>query len=187
MFGLTLVDHLRLTFGHVIYAHRAHMQLAWRHARLNRVLLGVEAVLMFATALASIALITTGQMAYAVIAAVAAPAALVTLLARLVFDFERTAAVHRASGARLWHIRERYRALLADLQDGHLTIEAARSARDELMKVLHETYENAPPADRRLYEAARRATANTHEEALSDEDVDRFLPVSLQKGGKSAA
>jgi len=28
MFQLSLVDHLRLTFGHVVYRQRAHSQLA---------------------------------------------------------------------------------------------------------------------------------------------------------------
>ena len=36
MFPLSLVDHLRLTFGHVIYSHKAHAQAAERQARLDR-------------------------------------------------------------------------------------------------------------------------------------------------------
>ena len=30
MFQLTLVDHLRMTFGHIVYQHRAHAQIAYR-------------------------------------------------------------------------------------------------------------------------------------------------------------
>lgn len=187
MFGLTLVDHLRLTFGHVIYTHRAHTQLARRHARWNRWLQGSEAILMLVAAFASVALISTGQMPYGMATAGAAVAALCALVLRLVFDFEQSASAHRECSARLWHIRERYRALLADVKDGHLTVDAARERRDVLMGMLHAVYENAPPAERGVYEAARKALPSSHESALTDEEVDRFLPMSLHKGGKSAA
>lgn len=187
MFQLTLVDHLRLTFGHVIYAHRAHARLALHHSRWHRGLLGAEAVTVAAAAAAAVGLMQTSQPAYAVTTAVAGTAALVTLIFRLVFDFETSAATHRTCSARLWHLREQYRALLADLQDGSITLEIARERRDALMRQLHDLYEQAPPIDRSAYEAARAALPSQHEGALSDEEVDRFLPESLKKTGKSAA
>ena len=36
MFELTLIDHLRLTFGHVAYRHKTHSQLAHERARRSR-------------------------------------------------------------------------------------------------------------------------------------------------------
>jgi hypothetical protein len=186
MFQLTLVDHLRLTFGHVIYAHRAHSELALRHARLNKWLLGSEAMLMLGAVLASIALLLTGQATYGVLTAVAAAVAVGVLIVRLVFDFERSAGAHRACSARLWQIREQYRALIADLRDESLTLDAARERRDALMGMLHAVYENAPPADRTVYAAARQALPGTDESDLTDEEVNQFLPVSLHKGGTSA-
>ena len=184
MFGLSLVDHLRLTFGHVIYTHRAHANLAWRHARWNRWLLGAEAILMLAAALASVAMVSTGQAAFAVIAAVAASLAMCAVILRLVFDFDASAVAHRVCSARLWHIREQYRALLADLKDEYLTIDRARERRDELAGMLRAVYEDVPPADRAAYEAARRALPVEDENPVTDEEIDRFLPLALQKGGK---
>ena len=187
MFDLTLVDHLRMTFGHVIYTHRAHAELAARHARWNRWTQAAEALFVLTAALSSMALVSTGYSQLAVVCAVAGSAAVATLVARLAFDFDRRASAHRDCSARLWHIREQYRAVLADLQDGQLTLEGARERRDVLMSRLQAMYENAPPADRRIYEAARSSSPGAHENALTDEEVDRFLPASLQKGGKSAA
>ena len=187
MFQLTLVDHLRLTFGHVIYAHRAHSQLALRHALWNRWLLGAEALLMLGAALASIALMLTGQTTYGVLTAVASAAAVGTLIVRLAWDFDRSASAHRACSARLWQIREQYRAVIADVRDESLTLDAARERRDALMGMLHAVYENAPPADRKVYEAARQALPTTDEGDLTDEEVNQFLPVSLHKGGTPAA
>jgi hypothetical protein len=187
MFALSLVDHLRLTFGHVIYTHRAHASLAWRQARWNRWLLGAEAILMLAAALASVAMMSTGQTTFAVVSAVAASLSVCAVIVRLVFDFDGRAAAHRACSARLWHIREQYRALLADLKDEYLTIDRVRERRDELAGMLRAVYEHVPPADRAAYEAARRALPVEDEGPLTDEEIDRFLPLALQKGEKPAS
>jgi hypothetical protein len=187
MFGLTLVDHLRLTFGHVIYSHRAHEQLAARHARWNRWLQVGELLLVFVSAAASVAVLTTGEIVYAVVVAIAAGLAVGALTARLVFDFDGSVNAHRACSARLWHIREQYRALLADLKDEALSLETARDRRDRLMHTLGDIYEHAPPADRATFDSARRAVPADHEAVLADEEVDRFLPPSLQKNGTTAA
>jgi hypothetical protein len=144
-------------------------------------------VLVLATAAASAALAATGLHAYAVVAAVAGTAAAGVLILRLVMDFDRRVSAHRACGARLWHLREQYRALLADLRDGQLTIEGARERRDVLMSRLQAVYEDAPPAERAMYEAAHRSISGACDDTLSDEEIDRFLPVSLRKDGTSAA
>jgi hypothetical protein len=181
MFGLTLTDHLRLTFGHVIYSHRTHAEIAARHARWHRWFTIAASVLMLATASASLATVFTAEVGYAIVAAVAAILAIAAAVAQLVCGFDRSALAHRACSANLWRIREQYRALLADLHDGAITIEVARDRRDALMTSLHRIYENAPPADREIYQAARQGMALTDETTLSDEEIDRFLPVSLHK------
>lgn len=187
MFGLTLVDHLRLTFGHIIYTHRAHARLALRHSRWSRGLQVAEAVFVLGAAASSILLLQTGWAGYGIATAGTATVAVLILAIRLVFDFDNSAATHRTCSAQLWHLREQYRALLADLQDQSITLDIARERRDELMQRLHELYKNAPPFDRSAYEAARAALPAQHESVLSDEEVDRFLPESLKKAGKSAA
>lgn len=186
MFGLTLVDHLRLTFGHVIYAHRAHTMLSLRHAMLNRWLQVAEAILVLLAALMATAMVYSAWPGFGVTAAIAAALAAAVLMVRLVFDFERSAGIHRACGARLWYVREQYRAILADLKDEMLTVEAARERRDALMTALHAIYESAPPADRAAYEAARHGLPTSEEADLTDAEVDKFLPASLQKGGTAA-
>jgi hypothetical protein len=186
MFGLTLVDHLRLTFGHVIYTHRAHAHIASRHARWNRWLKGAEVVLVLGAAAASGILASRAQMPLAIVSAVAAAAAAAVLLVRLVCELDGSVSAHRECSGRLWHIREQYRALLSDMSDGSVTLDAARAQRDVLMETLRDVYEHAPPADRKVYEAARQAIPREHEAILSDEEVDRFLPASLRKRAAAA-
>jgi hypothetical protein len=186
MFGLSLVDHLRLTFAHVIYSHKTHAHLADRHARWSRWLKGAEALLVLTTALSAVALVFTQNVTNAIVAAVAASIALCTLVLRLAFDLDRTSLAHRMCSGQLWHLREQYRALLADLHDGAISIDTARQRRDALMQLLHKIYDQAPPADREVYQSARQALATADEAALTDEEIDRFLPASLQKAGRSA-
>jgi SMODS and SLOG-associating 2TM effector domain family 4 len=187
MFELTLVDHLRLTFGHVVYRHRAHTLLAHKRARWNRWMRAAEAVLMVGSALAGVAALF-GQGRGALIASVAAACLAVTiLLIDLAFDLGRSALAHGSCATRLWQIREQYRALLSDLTDGALDLEAARRRRDALMAELHGIYENAPPTDPQAYQTAARAIGAAEEAVLTDEEIDLFLPKSLQKSGKPEA
>src|SRR6185503_8503368 len=95
-------------------------------------------------------------------------------------DPDRTARAHADCATRLWHVRERYRALLADLADGAIEIEYARVRRDELMLETHHIYEQAPSADLLAYQAAGKVGV-TREGALSDEDIELLLPRVFHK------
>jgi hypothetical protein len=185
VFGLSLVDHLRLTFGHVIYSHKAHTLAAERHARWDRWLKAGEALLMLATALNAVALAFTLNPMHAWAAAGTATVALCILIARLTTTLDRSSSTHHACGAQLWHIREQYRALLSDLRDGVLTPDAARERRDGLMFELHRIYEDAPLPERARYRSARETLGPIKEAALTDEEIDQFLPGSLQKAANS--
>ena len=187
MFQLTLVDHLRLTFRHIISTHRAHARLALYHGRWSTALQAAEALTMAGAAAAAFGLLYTQQQGYAVVTAIAATVALLIFILRLVFAFDRSAATHRICSAHLWHLREQYRALLADLHDGSITLEAARERRDALMQRLHDIYRKAPPIDRSAFEAARAELPSRHDARPADEEVDRFLPDALKKDGESAA
>jgi hypothetical protein len=181
VFGLSLVDHLRLTFGHVIFSHRAHTLAAQRAGQWDRWLRLAEALFVLATAIACVSLSFALSPVLAVAAASSATAAVLTLGVRLASNLERSASVHRDCSTRLWYLREQYRALLADLNDGVLTADDARSRRDVLMGALHQIYQDAPAADRHAYQTARQALGAAEDVALSDEEIDKFLPVSLQK------
>jgi hypothetical protein len=186
MFELTLVDHLRMTFGHIVYRHRAHAQIAYSRARWNRGLRAAEALLMTGVAFTAVGAAFGRGYAYAIGSAVLAILALTILVIHLTFDFDRTAQAHASCATRLWHLREKYRALLSDLCDGALDVDTVRRRRDDLMTELGAIYENAPPADHQAYQTAAQAILTADERALTDEEIDRFLPKSLQTAGGSA-
>jgi hypothetical protein len=185
MFDLTLVDHLRMSFGHVIHRHRAHTQVAHSRTRWNRGLRAAEALLMTGVAVATLGAAFGRGYAYGVASAVLAILALAVLLLHVIFDPERSAQAHAVCAAQLWHIREQYRALLSDLSDGAIDVDTARRRRDELTTELRGVYENAPPADHQAYQTAGESLRTADERALADEEIDQFLPKSLQAAGKS--
>ena len=181
MFQLSLLDHLRLTFGHVVYRHQAHAQIARSRTHQSRWLRGAETLLMAATAIGAVGAAFARGYGYAIASAVFAVLALVTLLLHLMFDLDASARAHASCAARLWLIREQYRALLSDLCDGAIDVDAARRGRDTLMTELHAIYESAPLADQQI------AGRPGDQAALSDEEIDVFLPRSLQKTAKPHA
>jgi ABC-type transport system involved in cytochrome bd biosynthesis fused ATPase/permease subunit len=186
VFDLTLVDHLRMSFGHVVHRHRAHTQVAHSRSQWNRGLRAAEALLMTGVAVATLAAAFGRGYGYGIASAVLAVLALAVLLLHVTFDPERSAQAHAACAAQLWHIREQYRALLSDLSDGAIDVDTARRRRDELTTELRGVYENAPPADHQAYQTAGESLRTADERALADEEIDQFLPKSLQTAGKSA-
>jgi SMODS and SLOG-associating 2TM effector domain family 4 len=181
MFELTLLDHLRLTYGQVVARHKTHAQMASRRARWSRGLRAAEALLVAGVAAASAAALSgrAGQL-YPIISVLLAGLTLAALLLHLSFDFDGTAKVHAACASRLWRLREQYRALLSDLSDGAIDLEAARRGRDALMHEMHAIYEEAPPEDYKAYQAAAQALLSAGEGELREEEIDAFLAKSLQ-------
>ena len=146
-----------------------------------------EAVLMTAAAGASMASVFGQVRWFAIAAAALATTALIVLVVHLALDLDGSAVVHGACAARLWPMRERYRALLSDLADGAIDADKARERRDLLLNQLHGIFEHAPPADQAAYLAAGRAAAIASEGALTDEEINVFLPRSLHQAEKPTA
>jgi hypothetical protein len=182
VFQLSLVDHIRLSFGSVATSYRAHARAAerlasraWQSRALLVILLGLS------TGASLLAL--TGVRSFQIAAAALATTALVGVAIVHSLSFEARAFAHRACAAQLWLICEKYRALLADVHDGVIDLPEVTARRDMLMREVQNVYEHALPADRDAYQIAREALgAGTG--APSDPDIDRLLPASLRQAAR---
>jgi hypothetical protein len=181
MFQLTLLDHIRLTFGQVVYRYKAHVQTAERLARRASQLRAFELSLVAGTVASALAAVLMPGGPFVLLTVGLAGLALIVSAVTMALQIEPRLYAHRWCGARLWLIREKYYALLSELADGAISLEEARSRRDMLMRELHEVYRYGPPIDRPGYQSARKALKASDEAALSDEEIDRFLPQSLRK------
>ena len=179
MFQLSLVDHIRLSFGSVATSYRGHARAAERlaaRARQSRVVLA--ALLGLATG-ASLLALTAGR-PFQIAAAALSATALVGLAITHSLEFEARAFAHRACAAQLWLLCEKYRALLADVHDGVIDLPETTARRDALMREVQNVYEHALPADREAYQIAREALG-AGSGTPSDQDIDRLLPASLRQ------
>jgi len=187
MFRMTLLDHIRLTFGQVVHRHRAHEQIAERLARQLSQGRAFELSLLAVTVAATVTAALAEAPPFTLIAAGLATLSLIVRALSVARRLESRVYAHRWCGARLWLIREKYYALLSELSDDLIGVDEARERRDDLMSQLHAVYHHAPMVDRPAYQSAREALAAGTDAALSEEELDRFLPASARRPPVEAA
>jgi conflict system pore-forming effector with SLATT domain len=186
MFALSLVDTLRLAFGQVVYHHKSHSRAASSLARCSRYFRASETLLLMGVVITALAAAFGKGQPYAISAAALATLVLLLFLIHLSFDFESLARTHHVCSTRLWHVREQYRSLLADLHDGAIDPEVARTKRNLLMEEVRAVYDSAPPFTRRVFKMSREPEHGAEEIALADDEINRFLPKSLHGAERPA-
>jgi len=182
MFQLSLVDHIRLSFGSIVGAYEGHTDAAARLARWAWYAKAGVLVLLGLAAAVSIASVLRGGV-YTTAAAALSAIAFAAGAAFVAIDPETRVYGHRATAARLWLICEKYRALLTEIHDELIDLAAVAQRRDALLKEASELFVHAPPADRATYEIARKALGAVY----SDQQVDQFLPLPLRRAGAGEA
>jgi hypothetical protein len=181
MFRLSVVDHVRLSFGHVVQSYTAHARVAERLAARAWQLKIVILTLLGIAAAASVLALVGASRTLQGVAAGAAGLAFAAYAVYVALDLEPRVQAHRAWASRLWLVCERYRALLAEIRDGLIENDALMRRRDALTQQVQAVYEHAPPADREAYASAAAEVASK-EGTLTDAEIDKFLPASLRKG-----
>jgi hypothetical protein len=178
MFQLSLVDHIRLSFGSIVGAYEGHTEAAARLARWAWYAKAGILLLLGLTAGASIAAVMRGG-GFIVATAALSAIAFAAGAAVVAIDPETRVYAHRATAAHLWLICEKYRALLTEIHDELIDLATIAQRRDALLKEASELFVQAPPADRATYEIARKALGAVY----SDQQVDQFLPLPLRRAG----
>ena len=177
MFNLKLFDHLHLTLAHVTRGARAHSESALRLSRRASNFRIVELVVLGGAVASSLAAVLGAGRWSGILTAVLTSLALAVYVAWLASNFEPRIDAHRWCAERLSLFGEHYRALLADLDDGAMSVEAARDRRDRLMQELQGVYEHAPLVEPQDYEHARAEIASDPDEAPSAERTAAFEPT----------
>lgn len=180
MFQITLLDHLKLTFGGVVHGYRAHSEVADRLTRRAWQIRIAELVLLGGALAANVTALMRNNPQYAMLSALLLVCALVLFAVYIAVSLESRVYAHRWSASRLWLIREKYRALLSEMKDGTVTLDEVRSRRDDLVAEIHAVVEQAPVVDRPTLEAARQTLTAADDTALTSREIDPFLPPSLR-------
>ena len=186
MFQLSVIDHIRLSFGSAIAAFEGHADAAGRLSRMSWYAKLATLTLAAAAAVSSGLALQRGG-AYLTVTVVLGVATLIAVAGYVAFDPQPRIYGHRASAARLWLVCEKFRALLAEAHDELLDLSGIKERRNTLLQEVASILEQGPPADRETYRITRDALAGAHQQAISDADLDRYLPQSLRSVSRASA
>jgi hypothetical protein len=155
MFSLTIIDHVRLDSEHIAQNYTVHARAAER-------LVGLVSAFRIAIAILLAAAICTaiGNMMFpgrnSQISAIAAVTlAFVGYSIYVVLGLEARLYAHRSFSHRLWLVSERYRSLLAEVNDSIVDGPEVLRRRDELIHDVHALYEFSFGVDQAGHESFR--------------------------------
>jgi hypothetical protein len=155
MFSLTIVDHVRLDSEHIAQNYTVHARAAERIVGLVftcRIVILALLAIATATAMATLLLQARG---FQIGAVVATALALFAFALYAVLGLEARLFAHRSFAHRLWIVSERYRSLLAEVQEGIVDSPTLLRRRDELINDVHAIYEFGFSADQAAHESVR--------------------------------
>jgi len=155
MFSLTVIDHVRLDSEHVAQNYTVHARAAERLVGLVssfRIVIAILLAVATCTALGNI-LLPGRNSQIAAIAAVTV--AFVSFSVYVVLALEARLYAHRSFAHRLWLVSERYRSLLAEVNDGVVDGQEVLRRRDELIRDVHALYEFSFGVDQAGHESFR--------------------------------
>jgi hypothetical protein len=158
MFTLTVNDHVRLDSEHVARNYTVHAQAAQRLASAALSVRLAIVTLLAVAAAASVADLVFQARADRIVAVVATALALFGFVFYIAVGLEGRVLAHRSLSQRLWLVSERYRSLMAEIEDGLVDRPALLRRRDELINELHTAYDDRFSADQAGYENDRLAT-----------------------------
>lgn len=180
MFQITLVDHVRLSFGTALAAYEGHAQAAATLARRSSYA-RIALLALAGTAAALSAIGVQGGYALHLISAILAAATFGTCAAYIGWNQQPLIYGHRASAAKMWVICESYRALLAEMHEDLIDLPALQQRRNALLNDSAAVLAQAAPDDRYSYEIARDALSGPRGAGYPDSLIDRYLPPPLRK------
>ena len=155
MFSVTTLDLVRLDSDHLAQNYTVHAGAAERLAT-TALIARITIVSLLAAATAStIATLLAGGRWYAIMSVVTVTLSLVGFAVYATLALEARVAAHRQLAHRVWLVTQRYRSLVAEINDGLVDPSAVRDRRDALVQELHAIYEQSFGADQPAREIGR--------------------------------
>jgi uncharacterized integral membrane protein len=157
MFSLSVIDHVRLDSEHIAQNYTVHARAAERLVGLVTTFRIVIAILLAVATCAAIASILFPGRNSQIAAIAAVTLAFISFSVYVVLALEARLYAHRSFAHRLWLVSERYRSLLAEVNDGILDGPEVLRRRDELIHDVHALYEFSFGVDQAGHEVFRLA------------------------------
>lgn len=183
-----LESQIRECYGRIVWTHKTHEKCA-------DILNSRDGHIKIAQIILS-ALVTSGIIASLfneskeVISGITAIISLILLILNTYmrkYDLGGSAQKHVDAAVSLWNIRESYLSLLTDIKSEGIDEKEIRKIRDKLQNDLHKIYKGSPRTISKAYAAASKSLKEMEEMTLSDEEINKFLPVVLHKNSNISA
>lgn len=171
---------IKESYGRTVYSHKTHEKAV---ERLNRRIVLVKwgnlllIVLTFGGVLNAV---FDGGPVSNLLTVFVSALALALAIYRMSFNPEKEILEHRRTASKLWHLREEFANLIADIWDGALPEEETRRRRDALTARLAQVYGDAPPTTSNDYRRAQTALGPGEEMTFAKKEIDRLLPAELR-------
>jgi hypothetical protein len=180
VFQITLVDHVRLSFGTALAAYEGHAEAAATLARRSSYA-RIALLVLAGTAATLSAIGVQGGYALHLGTAILAAATFGACAAYIGWNQQPLIYGHRVSAAKMWVICESYRALLAEMHEDLIDLPTLQQRRNALLNESAAVMAQAAPDDRYTFEIAREALSGPQAAGYPDSLIDRYLPPPLRK------
>ena len=157
-------------FKGIVYSNGNHEREVKFKVKIATALKWVNIVTTTAAIIALIVSIATSQEISAYVSIGFMALSLALTLIRLNFNPEEKLEKHRQIARELWHMREKYRALVADIKNDALDGATLMKRRDELINELALIYKFAPPTSDRVHKLTKRDIKGDDLPQLTPED-----------------
>ena len=101
------------------------------------------------------------------------------------FELVKLTKTHKETANKLLIVRNELEGLLMSIKLKETPVSELEKRYSELLKKGNDIYKNAPQTTDKAVKLAKKALQITGDNTFTDEEIDSYLPVSLQKGGEN--
>lgn len=175
-----LEEQVRECFGKVVWTHKTHEKCADILSSRHNTIKLWQILLSAATTTGIVGIMITSEKWLEVTSAVVSFASFFLSTFVKKYNLEELIIKHRNAAIELWDIRESYLSLLFDIRACNLSCRKICAKRDSLQARLHKLYKGCPRTSYKAYQDASKALKENDELTFTDDEIDKFLPTTLQ-------
>lgn len=179
----TLEDVVRQTFATVVWSHKIQEKQCDIEIKKYHI---IEAINIFFASLTSAGVIGLAFKGTFIIKLLTALVSFVTVFCSTYLRCFHTQDIifkHKVTAQKLVAIRNKLVSLIADIHLECGGYDELKHTYDLLLNELHVVYADAPSTTKEAVQQAKVALVENQDYTFSDEEIDRFLPAQLRKGG----
>lgn len=177
---------VRQSFANTVFTHKVQEVAAENAGTIaHKIKIANIAIVALALGMLLLQVANPSNLVFSYLGSGIAAGELIFLIVQLTFNFEQITLAHKNSALKYMQLRDKYRALIADIMNKQEPNEALISRRDSLQAEYQVISDLAPQTGTKEYiEAQKRLhTANVsggEHYTWSDAEIDQFLPENLR-------